>query len=161
MASIIYLIVAAVIVSTCPYSVAFSSSPTQNLRITPLSVHHSTSTSAKSCQQRRQSRTISPSTITRRRQFTSLYASTANVAPAPTAQDECDVLVLGSGPAARAIATLLASSTDSNNSSNSPYDILLADSNYDRPWIPNYGVWQDEWQSIRDLYASIHSVPIG
>jgi len=159
MANIIYLIVAAVIVSICPHAVAFSS-PTQNLRITPLSVHHSTSTSAKSCQQQRQSRTSSPSTITKRRLLTSLYASTANVAPTPTAQDECDVLVLGSGPAARAIATLLASSTDSNNSNDSPYDILLADSNFDRPWIPNYGVWQDEWQSIRDLYAS-YNQPIG
>ena len=63
------------------------------------------------------------------------------------------MLVLGSGPAARAIATLLAAPGED-------YDILLADANYDRKWIPNYGVWQDEWQSIKDLYASFQQ-PIG
>jgi lycopene beta-cyclase len=71
----------------------------------------------------------------------------------PTNTDNCDVLVLGSGPAARAIAALLAAPGED-------YDILLADANYDRKWIPNYGVWQYEWQSIKDLYASFQQ-PIG
>ncbi len=68
--------------------------------------------------------------------------------------DECDVLILGSGPAARAIATLLSSSTSSssNNNSNNNLDILLADINYDRKWSPNYGVWEDEWTSIKTKY---------
>ena len=60
--------------------------------------------------------------------------------------EECDVLVLGSGPAARAIATLLSSPKNSN------LDVILADSNYDRQWAPNYGVWEDEWQSIVSRY---------
>ncbi len=59
--------------------------------------------------------------------------------------EECDVLVLGSGPAARAIACLL-SSPKSN------LDVIVADSNYDRQWAPNYGVWEDEWQSIVTKY---------
>lgn len=49
--------------------------------------------------------------------------------------EQCDVLVLGSGPAARAIAALL-SSPKCN------LDVILADSNYDRKWPPNYGTWE-------------------
>lgn len=60
--------------------------------------------------------------------------------------EECDVLVLGSGPAARAIATLLSSPKSSN------LNVILSDSNYDRDWAPNYGVWEDEWQSIVTRY---------
>lgn len=74
---------------------------------------------------------------------------------APTYTDECDVLVLGSGPAARAIATLLSSTKN-----NKQFDILVADSNYDRRWAPNYGVWQDEWQAICELYESF-DMPLG
>ena len=66
----------------------------------------------------------------------------------PITSDTCDVLILGSGPAARSIATLL--------SSQNKFDILLADSNYDRRWTPNYGVWQDEWESIVSLYESFN-----
>lgn len=91
---------------------------------------------------------------------TVLYADSAasNAAPSPaTSNDSCDVLVLGSGPAARAIATLLAAPVESNNGS---FDILLADANYDRRWAPNYGVWQDEWQAIEKLYASFQQ-PLG
>ena len=90
---------------------------------------------------------------------TVLYADSAasNAAPASAAlNDSCDVLVLGSGPAARAIATLLAAPVESDRS----FDILLADANYDRRWTPNYGVWQDEWQAIEKLYASFQQ-PLG
>ncbi|KAK1746531.1 lycopene beta cyclase [Skeletonema marinoi] len=87
---------------------------------------------------------------------TALFAqAAADSVPAPTSNDSCDVLVLGSGPAARSIATLLASP-----SSNGSFDILLADTNYDRRWAPNYGVWQDEWQSILQLYSSFKQ-PLG
>mmetsp|Transcript_9330 Transcript_9330/g.18819 ORF Transcript_9330/g.18819 Transcript_9330/m.18819 type:complete len:616 (+) Transcript_9330:58-1905(+) len=87
---------------------------------------------------------------------TSLFAqAAADSVPAPTSNDSCDVLVLGSGPAARSIATLLASP-----SSNGSFDILLADTNYDRRWAANYGVWQDEWQSILQLYSSFKQ-PLG
>jgi lycopene beta-cyclase len=57
----------------------------------------------------------------------------------------CDVLVLGSGPAGRAIASLLAQKDLS---------VTLADSNYDRTFPPNYGVWKDEWQAVVDRYQA-------
>ena len=59
---------------------------------------------------------------------------------------QTDVLVLGSGPAARAIASLL-----SNCKTNS-FDVTLADKHFDRAWSPNYGVWQDEWQAVADMF---------
>jgi lycopene beta-cyclase len=61
--------------------------------------------------------------------------------------DSCDVLVLGSGPAGRAIASLLGS--------DGSLDILVADQNYDAEWFINYGVWKDEWQNILDKYSSL------
>ncbi|GAX21707.1 lycopene beta-cyclase [Fistulifera solaris] len=64
----------------------------------------------------------------------------------PTYDDTCDILVLGSGPAARAIASLLAVSDD--------LDVLLTDTNIDKEFVPNYGVWQDEWQAVVDRYAA-------
>ena len=101
---------------------------------------------------------ISANSVTGRRRRSSLAAS---VPPAqsssPTSSDECDVLVLGSGPAARAISTLLASSTSSGSGG---FDVLVADANFDRRWVPNYGVWQDEWESIRKVYSSFGQ-PLG
>ena len=58
----------------------------------------------------------------------------------------CDVLVLGSGPAARSIASLLGA----NN-----LQVILADQKEEREWPPNYGVWQDEWDAILDKYSSM------
>ena len=58
----------------------------------------------------------------------------------------CDVLVLGSGPAARSIASLLGANS---------LKVVLADQNEQRDWPPNYGVWQDEWQAILDKYTSM------
>ena len=60
--------------------------------------------------------------------------------------EECDVLVLGSGPASRSIASLI--SSDKHKLST-----ILADANYDRPWAPNYGVWEDEWEAITNAYG--------
>ena len=76
--------------------------------------------------------------------YSNLRATTTDT----TSNDECDVLVLGSGPAARAIGTLLSCPQNGN------VDVIVADSNYDRRWAPNYGVWQDEWQAICNLYES-------
>ncbi|KAI2505435.1 Lycopene cyclase protein [Fragilaria crotonensis] len=56
----------------------------------------------------------------------------------------CDVLVLGSGPAGRAISRLL----EQKN-----LLVCLADATYDRPLVPNYGVWQDEWDAVVARYA--------
>jgi lycopene beta-cyclase len=60
----------------------------------------------------------------------------------------CDVLVLGSGPAARAMASLLSSKRGGGSS----LDVILADTNVDRAWPPNYGVWQDEWEAVVQKY---------
>ena len=85
----------------------------------------------------------------RRRQ--QLFASPAE--PSPAADERCDVLIMGSGPAARAIATLLSSSKCPDGSPHG-LDVLMADANFDRAWPPNYGVWEDEWDAINDLYQS-------
>jgi lycopene beta-cyclase len=57
--------------------------------------------------------------------------------------ETCDILVLGSGPAGLAISSLLAQKD---------LTVCLADATYDRPIVPNYGVWQDEWESIIARY---------
>ena len=61
----------------------------------------------------------------------------------------CDVLVLGSGPAGRAVASLLHAS-----SSTHPLKVILSDQNLDRAFPPNYGVWHDEWDTVVDRYAT-------
>mmetsp|Transcript_10315 Transcript_10315/g.11517 ORF Transcript_10315/g.11517 Transcript_10315/m.11517 type:complete len:572 (+) Transcript_10315:31-1746(+) len=60
--------------------------------------------------------------------------------------DTCDVLVLGSGPAGSAMASLLGAG--------GKLDVVMADKNYDSSWVPNYGVWKDEWQTVLDRYES-------
>jgi lycopene beta-cyclase len=85
--------------------------------------------------------------------FSSSSSAETQSAPSqtPTFDDTCDVLVLGSGPAARAIASLLSKNLN----------VILADQNYNRSWPPNYGVWEDEWESIRTLYKDSfsHNLP--
>ena len=58
----------------------------------------------------------------------------------------CDVLVLGSGPAGRAVASLLHASQK--------IKVILSDQNLDRAFPPNYGVWHDEWDAVVDRYAA-------
>lgn len=75
-------------------------------------------------------------------------AAVAAAAAAAAAFDEtCDVLVLGSGPAARAISSLLSTTTAASLS------VLLADQNLDRLFPPNYGAWHDEWDVVVETYA--------
>jgi len=57
----------------------------------------------------------------------------------------CDVLVLGSGPAGRAIGSLLSSKTVG-------MDVIVSDTNFDTEWAPNYGVWTNEWDTILQAY---------
>ena len=59
--------------------------------------------------------------------------------------DSCDVLVLGSGPAGSAMASLLGASGD--------LDVVVADPDFETEWIPNYGVWSDEWDTVMDRYS--------
>eukprot|EP00980_Cylindrotheca_fusiformis_P004023 scaffold880_cov132-Cylindrotheca_fusiformis.AAC.19 len=60
--------------------------------------------------------------------------------------DTCDVLVLGSGPAGSAMATLLGAGGD--------LDVIVADQNFDTNWVPNYGVWKDEWETVVEKYQA-------
>lgn len=60
--------------------------------------------------------------------------------------DSCDVIVLGSGPAGCAIASLLGS--------NGNLDVVVANKDFEADWVPNYGVWKDEWKTILDRYES-------
>ena len=73
--------------------------------------------------------------------------ATGNTDNAPF-DDNCDVLVLGSGPAGRAIASLLSSPKVG-------MDVLVADTNFDKEWPPNYGVWTNEWDAILDAYKEL------
>eukprot|EP00536_Pseudo-nitzschia_multiseries_P001638 jgi/Psemu1/181616/e_gw1.21.234.1 len=84
-------------------------------------------------------------------------ASTAPTSAAPTQlnssgsssdgwDDSCDVLVLGSGPAGCAIASVLGS--------NGNLDVVVANKDFEADWVPNYGVWKDEWKTILDRYES-------
>jgi lycopene beta-cyclase len=65
-----------------------------------------------------------------------------------------DVLVIGGGPAARAIASLI------SNSKTASWDVCLADQTYDRSWVPNYGVWEDEWEAVSKLFDEYSGVSI-
>lgn len=69
-----------------------------------------------------------------------------NVGSASPYDDSCDVLVLGSGPAGSAIASALGAG--------GVLDVVVADKNFDTDWVPNYGVWKDEWESVMDRYRS-------
>jgi lycopene beta-cyclase len=75
-------------------------------------------------------------------------------AESPTWDEECDVLVLGSGPAARAIASLL-SAPCTDKETNVPLSVLLADQNLDRLFPPNYGAWHDEWDTLVQRYSDV------
>lgn len=61
--------------------------------------------------------------------------------------ETCDVVVLGSGPAGRAVASLLGASSSLN--------VVLCDQNHQREFPPNYGVWHDEWAAIVDKYKQM------
>ena len=63
----------------------------------------------------------------------------------------CDVLVIGSGPAGRAMASLLSASVNGKANLN----VILADQNLDRLFPPNYGVWYDEWDTILQRYKEM------
>lgn len=69
--------------------------------------------------------------------------------------EQCDVLVLGSGPAARAIASLLSAPRSGDNSNkDDPVSVIMADQNLDRLFPPNYGAWHDEWDSLVARYSA-------
>ncbi|KAL7471928.1 hypothetical protein ACHAXS_012243 [Conticribra weissflogii] len=128
--------------------------PSRRISAAPLASHHSSRSSL--IRRRISINDLWQRTHSRSQSSTCLSSSSSSSPlPPPTSEDECDVLVLGSGPAARAIATLLSSPSPPSSSALPPaLDVLLADSNYDRRWVPNYGVWQDEWQSVCRLFAS-------
>jgi hypothetical protein len=72
-------------------------------------------------------------------------SSLASSSSSSSFDEICDVLVLGSGPTGRAISSLL---------ERKQLQVCLADANYDRPLVPNYGVWEDEWDAVVTRYAA-------
>ena len=58
----------------------------------------------------------------------------------------CDVLVIGSGVAARSVASLLAAQDLS---------VILTDQAFDRSFVPNYGVWKNEWDAVCEKYKEM------
>lgn len=96
-----------------------------------------TATSRKHSINLQRSRTHTPA-------FLEKTALNAGTTAGVSYDDSCDVLVLGSGPAGSAIASLLGASGE--------LDVVVADQNFDTDWIPNYGVWKDEWESVMDRY---------
>lgn len=81
-------------------------------------------------------RRITSATTTSRR----TTATTTSSTRLQVTQKQCDILVLGSGPAGCAIASLLGAKGN--------LKVVLADQQADRTWVPNYGVWKDEWQAV-------------
>ena len=61
-----------------------------------------------------------------------------------------DVLILGSGPTSLSLASLLTSSSSSDTTPT----VCVASSQFSKPWIPNYGAWTTEWESLSSLYLS-------
>jgi lycopene beta-cyclase len=101
-------------------------------------------------------RTSSSSTRTTRTRITFLSMKYSNTGTDNNQYDEiCDVLVIGSGPAGRAIASLLSTRTTTTGTSSNQFNVLLADQNLDRLFPPNYGVWQDEWDTILQRYNNM------
>ncbi|CAB9523227.1 Capsanthin/capsorubin synthase, chromoplastic [Seminavis robusta] len=115
----------------------------------------STSTTTRTTQSTQRALGISSlrqptSSVSGSRSSSKAFARTLVLQAASTAgsyDDTCDVLVLGSGPAGRAIASLLSSPKVG-------MDVLLADTNFDKEWVPNYGVWTNEWDAILEAYKS-------
>jgi lycopene beta-cyclase len=79
-----------------------------------------------------------------------MLAAMTSTNDAMTPTTSCQVLVFGSGPAGRSIAALLAARG---------VDVILADRQADRAFPPNYGVWEDEWQTVCDVYQRM-GVPL-
>lgn len=83
--------------------------------------------------------------------LTSLHSSSSssddNVDGSAEYDYECDILVVGAGPTGRAVSSLLVASTKND------WKVMLADANHDKPFVPNYGVWRDEWDSVLDRYG--------
>ena len=93
--------------------------------------------------------TTTAATTTRTQNNNHRFLASSSALSAAASYDEtCDVLVLGSGPAGRAIAALLASSKGG-------MDVVVADTNFDTEWVPNYGVWTNEWDAILNAYEKM------
>ncbi|KAL7557138.1 hypothetical protein ACA910_002420 [Epithemia clementina (nom. ined.)] len=58
----------------------------------------------------------------------------------------CDVLVLGSSVAGRSVASLLAAQGIS---------VILSDQALDRKFVPNYGVWKNEWEAVCQKFEAM------
>ena len=57
-----------------------------------------------------------------------------------------DVAIIGSGPASCSLAALLAADPTSPN-------VVLLSQFAEKRWVPNYGCWTEEWETLDRLYA--------
>ena len=65
-------------------------------------------------------------------------SSTSTSTSTSTSSYEVDVAIIGGGPAGSVMAALLAQQHK--------LKVVLLDPKMDDRWIPNYGVWLEEWQ---------------
>ena len=73
----------------------------------------------------------------------------------PSKHLKYDVLILGSGPTSLSLAALLTSPSSSSSSGGAVPSVCVASSQFSKPWIPNYGAWTTEWESLSSSYASL------
>ena len=65
-------------------------------------------------------------------------------------QDVYDVAIIGSGPAACSLAALLTATSKTE----SPPRVAVLSKFADKRWVPNYGLWTEEWVALSELYAA-------
>ena len=65
-------------------------------------------------------------------------ASSSTSTSTSTSSYDVDVAIIGGGPAGSVMAALLAQQHK--------LKVVLLDPKMDDRWIPNYGVWLEEWQ---------------
>mmetsp|Transcript_66190 Transcript_66190/g.129735 ORF Transcript_66190/g.129735 Transcript_66190/m.129735 type:complete len:580 (+) Transcript_66190:95-1834(+) len=77
------------------------------------------------------------------------FSRSGTVSGASSSSDICsyDVAIIGSGPAACSLASLLTAGAGPN-----PPKVALLSKNADAQWVPNYGCWTEEWAALSALY---------
>ncbi|KAA8495109.1 Lycopene beta cyclase, chloroplastic/chromoplastic [Porphyridium purpureum] len=62
-------------------------------------------------------------------------------------EDVFDVVVIGGGPAGLSLAAELGAQSRASGGEAARTKVLLLDATLDRRWLPNYGVWVDEYET--------------
>ena len=66
--------------------------------------------------------------------------------------DIYDVAIIGSGPAACSLAALLTAHRKDSSFAKPPRVVILSKF-ADKRWVPNYGMWTEEWAALSELYT--------